>query len=914
MKKGKKKGQRKEKADDNKKADDKNPDDTNETARGSSGRSNYYRKSADETIKELDTSKEGLSEDEAKKRLEKYGRNSIKEDGRISPLKILIQQFNSPVIWILLAAVAISVFLGEAADSIIITVILVLNAIIGFFQEYRAEKAIEALKKMASPKAIVLRDGKEKEIDAAELVPGDIIVLQTGEKIPADARLMDISNLQIMEAPLTGESLPVKKTLKTFDKDMTIGDRKNMVYSGTMVTKGRGKAIVTETGMKTEIGRIADMIQTTESEKTPLQKQLKYLGKWLGAITVVIAGVVFATGVIKGEPLLDFFLVAVALAVAAIPEGLPVVVTVALALGIRKMVKRNALIRKLPSVETLGSTTVICTDKTGTLTHNEMTVKKIFIDDDTVEVSGSGYKPEGSFTSHPKDLNLILKIGALNNDSSIDEEDGQYSINGDPTEGALVVSAAKAGLDKKMLENKHERIDEVQFSSERKMMTTVHKFNGNKFSYVKGAPDVMLKKCSHIIEDGKKRKITKKDKDKILKKNEEFADEALRVLGFAYKDLGKKASKKDYEKDLVFVGLQGMIDPPREEVKKSIATCKDAGIKVIMVTGDFKGTAMAIAEELGIEGKAVSGDELKNIDLEKEVMDIAVFARVNPEHKLDIVKALKKKGHIVAMTGDGVNDAPALKKADIGVSMGITGTDVAKEASDMILTDDNFASIVNAVEEGRGVYDNIKKFLAFLLSGNIGEVMIIFLATLFGWGVPLTAPLILMINLVTDGLPATALSADPFEPGRMKRQPRNPKASIFKGLNPFLIFYPALMITVGLICYWWFWNQGNEAKAITAVFLSIAMFEVYQAYSCRSTIFPSLKVGLFKNWWLNGAILTSIAAILVVIYVPAVRQFFETAALTWKEFLIIVAVSSIGSIYLEIHKFISSRGMSASDD
>ncbi len=878
----------------------------------------FYEKTVKDTLKELDTKKKGLTSKEAEKRLKKYGRNEIKKERGVHPLKILTSQFNSPVIWILLAAVVISVFLGEAADSIIITVILILNAIIGFFQEYRAEKAIEALKKMASLKAYVIRDGKEKEIDASELVPGDVIILRTGEKIPADARLMEISNLQTQEAALTGESLPVKKELRTYDKKLSIGDRKNMVYSGTIITEGKGKAIVTRTGMETEIGKIAHMIQTAETEKTPLQKQLQQLGKWLGIMTVAIAAIVFLTGVIKGEPILDFLLVAVALAVAAIPEGLPVVVTVALALGIKRMVKRNALIRKLPSVETLGSTTVICTDKTGTLTHNQMTVRKIFVDDGEVEVSGSGYEPEGNFTEETKSLKLLLKIGALNNDASLEKKkrkgEEEYSIRGDPTEGALIVSAAKLGLEKELLENKYRKVDEVQFSSERKMMTTVHEFHGRRFSYVKGAPDVLLKKCSHVEINGKKRKLTKEEKKKILEKNQEFADQALRVLGFAYKELKKSDSKNDYEKNLVFVGLQGMIDPPREEVKKSIAKSREAGIKVIMITGDFKGTAMAIAKELGIEGKAVSGEELDNIDLESEVMDIGIFARVNPEHKMDIVKTLKKKGHIVAVTGDGVNDAPALKRSDIGIAMGITGTDVSKEASDMILLDDNFSSIVNAVEEGRGVYDNIRKFLAFLLSGNIGEVMIIFLATLFGWGVPLTAPLILMINLVTDGLPATALSADPFEPGRMKRKPRNPKDSIFKGLKPFLIPYPLLMVIVGLACYWWFWHQGNSAKAITSVFLAIAMFEIYQAYSCRSTIFPSLKVGIFRNWWLNGAILTSIAAVVAVIYVPSLNALFETTALSIKEFIIIIALSSIGSVYLEIHKLITSRGMPASDE
>ncbi|MFO8015645.1 MAG: calcium-transporting P-type ATPase, PMR1-type [Candidatus Woesearchaeota archaeon] len=863
----------------------------------------YYKSTVKETLKDLDTGRKGLSASEAKERLEKHGPNELEEKKGISPLRILLRQFSSPLIWILIGAVIISFLIGEKIDAAIILVILILNAIVGFIQEYRAEEAIKALKKMASLKATVIRDNKRQEIDTKMLVPGDMILLETGEKVPADARLIEASNLQTQEAALTGESNPVKKSLDVLEKNAGIGDRKNMVYSGTMVTKGRGKAVVTGTGMKTEIGKIAHMIQTTESESTPLQQRMAHLGKWLGILTLIICGIVFLAGIIRGEPLLDFFLVAVSLAVAAIPEGLPAVVTVSLALGVKRMVKRHALVRKLPSIETLGCTTVICTDKTGTLTHNQMTVRKIYVDNTTIDVGGSGYEPKGSFSEHTKTLSTILRIGALNNNSSMEEKDGEWKVIGDPTEGALIVSAEKLGLDHELLNNKYKRVDEIEFDSGRKRMTTIHEFHGKRLCYVKGAPDVILGLCSHIEVNGKIRKLNKEDKRKILRMNEYYADNALRVLGFAYKELRKGEKKKDYEKDLVFVGLQGMIDPPREEVKGSIEKCRRAGMKVVMITGDFKGTAVAIAKELGIPGKAVSGDELDDIDLSKEVSDIDIYARVNPEHKLRIVKALQNKGYVVAMTGDGVNDAPALKKADIGVSMGLSGTDVAKEASEMILTDDNFTSIVNAVEEGRGVYDNIKKFFAFLISGNIGEVMIIFLSILFGLPLPLTAVQILLINLVTDGLPAVALGADPFEPNAMERKPRPKNEPIYRNLSHFTIHYPVIMITVTLgLFYYIYTSTGNLAHAQTVAFLTIAAFEMYQAFASRSTRFSSFKVGIFRNRWLVGAVLISVIISMAVIYVPALQPWFDTFPLPAIHLAAVLLLSSLGFIYLELYK------------
>ncbi|MBW2971745.1 HAD-IC family P-type ATPase, partial [Candidatus Woesearchaeota archaeon] len=630
----------------------------------------YYQTRIKELFNEFSSSEKGISSEEAARRMQKYGRNEIEEAPPDPWWKLLLGQFNSPVIWILMGAVVVSLFIGEAVDAIVIAVILVLNAVLGFVQEFKAEKAIEALKKMASLKAVVLRDGKQQKIDATELVPGDIIILETGEKVPADARLFEASNLETQEGALTGESTPVTKGIVDIEHDVAVADRHNMVFSSTIITRGRGKALVCGTGMKTEIGHIAHMIQTTKTEMTPLQKQLAKLGKWLGILVLVVCGIVFLTAYLKQEgSFLEMFFAAVALAVAAIPEGLPAVVTISLSLGVRRMVKRNALVRHLPSVETLGCTTVICSDKTGTLTHNEMTVKHVFINNKDVIVEGSGYKPEGDFSVDPNELDMVLKIGALNNDAKLDRE--KWTIIGDPTEGCLITSALKAGIDREDLEKRFPRVDEIPFDSERKRMTTVHKIEGKTFAYVKGAPDLLLGQCDKLWMNGKIAKLSPKDKKAILSKNEEYAKSALRVLGFAFKELKKGEKKETWEKGLVFVGLQAMIDPPREEVKGAIAKCKEAGIKVVMVTGDLKTTAEAIAKELGIDGKSLTGAELEKMsddELAKVVNDISIYARVNPAHKMKIVTALKSRGHVVAMTGDGVNDAPAIKKADIGIA------------------------------------------------------------------------------------------------------------------------------------------------------------------------------------------------------------------------------------------------------
>jgi Ca2+-transporting ATPase len=867
-----------------------------------------HDKNIEKIFKELNTGKEGLTEKEAELRLKKYGYNEIKEGKKISPLKIFLQQFNSAVVYILIAALIISLSLGERIDAIVIGVILILNALFGFYQEYRAEKSIEALKKMASLKATVIREGKEKEIDAKLLVPGDIIKLVEGDKIPADSRIFELANLQTQEATLTGESTPVKKELKILPEKTPLADRINMVFSGTVVTAGKGKAIITGTGMGSEIGKIAKLIQETEQEKTPLQKKLNQLGKWLGVVTVIISIIVFLGGILKGGNLMEFFIVAVALAVAAIPEGLPAVVTIGLSIGSMRMVKRNALVRKLPSVETLGSTTVICSDKTGTLTKNEMTVKKIYSNGKIIDVTGSGYEKKGEFLFNNKKVNakeieLLLKIGALNNDASL--TDGK--VIGDPTEGSLIVSAAKAGLKKEELEKKHKRIDEIPFSSERKIMTTVHNFNSEKIAFVKGAPEIVLNLCKSISENGKIKKLTKKKRKEILQINQEFGNSALRVLGFAFKTV---VNRDRIEKNLTFVGLQGMIDPPRMEVKDSIKKCKRAGIKVIMITGDHEITAKAIGKEIGIEGDSITGDELERMkerDLEKQVEGIAIYARVNPEHKIKIVDALKKKGHIVAMTGDGVNDAPALKKADIGVGMGITGTDVAKEASDMILTDDNFASIVNAVEEGRGIYDNIKKFVEYLLSSNLGEVLTLFIAIMLGFPLPLIAIMILWINLVTDGLPALALSVDPSEPNIMERKPRNPKEKIIS--NPVIVrmLIVGFTMMIGTLAIFKFYRpETNIMYAQTIAFSTLMFYQMFNVLNCRSETNSLFKIGVFTNMKLWGAILISILLQILVIHTP-LSTFFKTMPLTLMDWVYVILVSSSVLIIVEIYKFAVSK-------
>ncbi|MFC1728284.1 calcium-transporting P-type ATPase, PMR1-type [Nanoarchaeota archaeon] len=865
----------------------------------------YFAEDSKDVLKELKSSEKGLTTQEAEKRLKIVGPNEIKEGKRISPLKIFIDQFKSPIVFILVAAIVISLIVGEYIDSVVVGVILLLNAILGFVQEYKAEKSIEALKKMASLKAIVLRDGKHQEVDATNLVPGDIVLLEEGEKIPADCRLIEEIGLHAQEASLTGESIPVTKHIKVLKKGTPVADRNNCVFSSTIITAGKGKAVVTYTGMNTEVGKIAHMIQTEETILTPLQKQLKVLAKYLGLFTVVVAFVVFITGFLRGFEPVEIMLAAIALAVAAIPEGLPAVVTISLALGVQRMIKRNALIRKLPSVETLGSCSVICTDKTGTLTHNEMTVKKIYANSEVTEVSGSGYEPNGVFSTNVKNLDFILKIGALCNNASLRQEEDKWKILGDPTEGALVVSAAKADLKDENIESEYPRIHEIPFSSERKIMTTIHKKNGKKIAFVKGAPDILLNKCHAFYENGKIEMLTKRKRDEILKKETEFAQEALRVLAFAYKDIKEG---EDPEKNLVFVGLQGMIDPPRDGVREAVDKAHQAGIKVVMITGDYIETAKAIAEKVGIKGKAITGEQIDKLENFEDVVEtITIYARVNPSHKLEIVKALQAKGHIVAMTGDGVNDAPALKKANIGISMGIAGTDVAKEASDMILTDDHFNSIVSAVEEGRTIFDNIRKFVEYLLSSNMGEILTIFIAMLIGLPLPLIALQILWINLVTDGLPALALGVDPKDIGVMKRKPRKVKDHIIDRWRAGYMFVIGLIMMIGTLCVFKAYNPGaNLMYAQTMAFSTLMMFQMFNVLNCRSDVNSLFKIGIFSNPRLIVAIIISISLHLLVIYSP-LSSLFGTMAHTLAEWGIIIAVSASVLVFGEVVKFIRRR-------
>ncbi len=876
------------------------------------GMDGYYTLSAEKAMKELNTSPSGLSDEEAKARLGQHGPNELKEAKKMSPILIFFAQFNNFLVWILLLAVGISAAIGDYVESIVITVIIILNSAIGFLQEYRAEKAIEALKKLAGLRADVIRNGERKQVDAKELVPGDIIMIETGDKISADCRLIEESNLEAQESSLTGESTPVIKGVEAI-KQAPIAERLNMVFSGTIVTKGRAKAVVVGTGMRTEIGKIATLMETAKEELTPLQKKLAGFGKQIGILTLVIAAIVFGATVLRGENPLKMFEVAVSLAVAAIPEGLPAVVAMSLALGVQRMIKRNALIRKLPSVETLGSTTVIATDKTGTLTLDKMTVKKIYVSGRVTEVAGEGYSTSERLSAG-EDEQLLLRIGAVCNDSALSGE----GISGDPTEAALLVSAAKAGLLKESLDSKFRRADEIPFDSDRKRMTTINEAGSQMVMYTKGAPDVVLRLCDRIYVNGMARKMTPSDRKAIEKTNEQFASEALRVLGFAYKPVKNPADKS--EKDLIFVGLQAMIDPPRPEVRAAIEMCRQAGIRVVMITGDHKLTAVAIAKELGIMGQAVTGEELDRIsNLEGKVDEIGVYARVSPEHKIKIIDALKKKGHIAAMTGDGVNDAPALKKADIGIAMGITGTDVSKEASKMILTDDNFASIVNAVEEGRGIYDNIRKFIYFLLSSNLAEVLVIFLAIIIGLKLPLLAIQILWVNLVTDGLPAIALGVEPISKDVMAKKPRKPEEGILTKKMAIRLVSMAATITVGTLgLYVWAlkskgWSWGQEIisespayiYAVTVAFTALMMFEMLNAIASKSEE-KNFFSGLFSNKWLLLAIISSFALHLAVIYTP-LSAYFSTTALSIKDMGIIAAASSSVIIVDSAFKFFSNR-------
>ncbi len=884
----------------------------------------WHTQTAEQAFTALKSQPGGLSQAEVSERVLQYGANEIQAAKRISAWEILLDQFKNILILILLGATAISLFLGHGIESIAIAVIVLFAVLLGFIQEYRAERAIEALRQMAAPTASVLRDGVEVKIPARELVPGDVVLLHTGDRMPADARLLEAVNLQIEEAALTGESVPVEKhTNPLSSTDLPVGDRKNMVYAGTAATYGRGKALVVATGMQTEFGKIAQLLQTVETGKTPLQHNLDKVGTALARAAFVVVAIIVALGLFRGQPFVEMLIFGIALAVAVVPEALPAVVTISLAIGVQKMVKRNALIRRLPAVETLGSTSVICSDKTGTLTKDEMTVRKIFAAGQLFSVSGAGYSPMGVFSLNggtpaapTAGLKKLLTAATLASDTHLigdekNEAGNEWSIKGDPTEGALVVAAAKAGLQKESLDSEYPRMQEIPFSSETKRMTTLHQTNGSLTAYAKGAPEMILESCDwQLTADGVK-PFDAAGRKHALAVAQEMAGEALRVLAISTKP---DVTLETAQSGMTFLGLAGMIDPPRPEAKSAIATCAQAGIRAVMITGDHPVTAQAVARELGLlkTGRVVTGAELEAMsdeDFKREVETIEVYARVSPAHKLRVVTALQANGHIVAMTGDGVNDAPSLKKADIGIAMGITGTDVTKEAAAMMLTDDNFASIVAAVEEGRGVFDNIKKYLMYLLSSNIGEIGLMAGSALLGLPLPLTAVQILYVNLATDGLPALALAVDPSEKDLMKRKPRNPRTGIFTRPVVSLMVAGGVWSTiVNLGLFTWAMNSGRTTEqAMTMTFVSLVLIQFFKAYNFRSDR-NSVFQKPFANKWLNIAIVWEIVLLLLIVYVPALHEPFNTFSLPWRDWMIVLALSLTISPVLEFVKWMERKG------
>ncbi|HEX7364680.1 MAG TPA: calcium-transporting P-type ATPase, PMR1-type [Dehalococcoidia bacterium] len=891
---------------------------------------NWHNLNVPEVITSLDSKREGLSQEEANRRLLQFGPNELAERKKISPWIIFLEQFKNFLIIILLVAVALSAVMGEIADAIVIFVIVIFAAGLSFVQEYRAERAMEALKRMAAPTASVLRDDSEIEVSATDLVPGDIVFIRTGDKIPADARLIEAINLTTDEASLTGESTPVEKTHEALSGELSVSDRSNMVFTGTAAVYGRGMAIVAATGMSTEFGKIATMLQEVEKERTPLQVNLDQLGKLIAIGALFLCFVLAGIGVLRGHPILEMLIWGVSLAVAAVPEALPAVVTISLAIGVQRMVKRHALIRKLPAVETLGSTTFICSDKTGTLTQDQMTVRRVYVDGRLIEVTGVGYEPKGDFRKgdsiwNPEGdeaLRRLLQIGTLCNDTTLNSTGGIWNVKGDPTEGALVVAAAKAGLWQDELQVDYPRISEIPFSSETKRMITVHQIDRGKVAYSKGAPEVILGSCNRIFRNGRETTLSDEDKKDVISVAHRMAENALRVLGLAYRPLnGGLVLDDEIQENMVFAGLVGMIDPPREEVKDAVKKCHRAGIKTVMITGDHKLTAVAIAKELGIlkEGLAMTGEEIDNLSdgqFAGLVEKIQVYARVSPAHKLRVVEALTSKGHVVAMTGDGVNDAPALRRADIGIAMGITGTDVTKEAADMVLTDDNFASIVAAVEEGRGIFNNIKKYLVYLLSCNLGEILLMAIVILFGplFGlpagtIPLVAIQLLYVNLATDGLPAIALSVDPPDFDVMKRKPRPRKQTIFSGsVMKYLAGTGIWTTLVTLGVFLWAVDSGKDfLEAQSMCFVTLILIEFFNAFNCRSLEHSLFKVGLLSNRWLLLAILWECIMLGLIVYLPALQGPFNTYPLTLPDWIIAIFSASTIFIAAEIYKLIISK-------
>ena len=884
----------------------------------------WYSLSTEEVEKLLNVDeKKGLEADEIEKRLEKYGRNEIVSKNKKPIWKMILEQFTDfMIIVLIIAAIVSGVVNHEFTDSIIILIIVILNAIIGVVQEVKAQKSLDSLKELSAPHCKAIRNGEIVNIDSKELVPGDVVVLETGDNIPADLRIIEAINLKIQEAALTGESVPVEKHADVLkDEKVGLGDRVNCAFSSSLVTYGRGKGIVVSTGMDTEVGKIAKMLDDVDDSETPLKRRLEALGKTLGIAALVICALIFAVGFfIYKRDWIEMFMTAVSLAVAAIPEGLPAISTIVLSIGVQRMVKRNAIIRTLPSVETLGSATVICSDKTGTLTQNKMTVEKIFCDN---KVFGTEYKEKDGNEQYK----LLLDCMILCNDTKLKKDGEKYITTGDPTETALVDLGLKSNVVKDDLDNEYKRVEEIPFDSERKLMTTVHDRKGKLVVFTKGGVDELLAKCSKIRLNGEDVKLTQEHIDMILATNEQFALCALRVLAMAYKDIDQipeKANMNSLESDLTYIGMVGMIDPARPEVKEAVAKCRTAGIRPVMITGDHKITAVAIAKEIGIlrEGdEAITGAELQEMsqeELEKNVQKYSVYARVSPEHKVRIVNAWKSHDEVVAMTGDGVNDAPALKAADIGAAMGIVGTDVAKEAADVVLTDDNFATIVSAVEEGRRIYDNILKAVAYLLSANIGEIITLFVATMFGWLIEPLLPIhMLWINLVTDSLPALALSVDPAEKNIMNRKPKKNKNVFTKGMI-WRIIYQGIMIggltllAFAIGCGFDFNSivdtEGNVTSigvtAQTMAFAVLALSELVHVFNLRSNKDSIFKVGLLTNKILLGAIAISASLMFIVLNIPVLHGIFEIKMLTLGEVGIVTLLSFAPLIIVEIFKLL----------
>jgi len=874
---------------------------------------------AAQALAALGASPAGLSPSEAARRLVECGPNALQAAPAVSPWALLAAQFRNVLILILLAATALSALLGHGVEAIAITVIVLFAVLLGFVQEFRAERAMAALRALAAPTATALRGGEETEVAAADLVPGDVILLAAGDRVPADARLLEAFNLAAQEAALTGESLPVAKHAAVLaDPQLPVGDRRNMVFAGTSVASGRGRALVTATAMATEFGRIAQMLQTVETARTPLQVNLDKLGTQLARAAAAVVAVIVVLGLVRGQPFIEMLVFGIALAVAVVPEALPAVVTISLALGVQRLVRRHALMRRLAAVETLGSTSVICSDKTGTLTRDEMTARRLWVAGEVIDIGGSGYAPQGEFTrggarfAPDAALRDLLAGAALCSDAhAVRTEEGRWTLKGDPTEGALVVAAAKAGLHKAELDAAFPRVDEIPFDADSKRMTTFHATAGRRVAYAKGAPEVIVAACSEVAGPNGAQPMDEARRAAALAAAQAMAHDALRVIAVACR---ADAGRDTVASGLTLLGLVGMIDPPRPEAAAAIAACAGAGIRVVMITGDHPQTAAAIARELGLlaaGGRVLTGAELDALDeaaLAREADRIAVFARVSPAHKLRAVQALQARGHVVAMTGDGVNDAPALKRADIGVAMGITGTDVAKEAAAMTLTDDNFASIVAAVEEGRAIFGNIKKYLMFLLSSNIGEIGLMAGAALAGLPLPLTAVQILYVNLATDGLPALALAVDPPERDLMQRPPRDPRSGIFSRRVVTLMLVAGLWsAAVNLGLFAWALHSGRgAAHAMTMTFVALVLIQFFNAYGFRSDRLSVLQRPL-ANRWLNLAVGWEVLLLAAIVYVPFLQAPFGTAALTPQEALIVLGTAATIVPVMELAKALQRR-------